>query len=587
MIFLRLSSSLGFEGNSLLKARMCKVKNRYFQFAYRKFFTSFDLMRIKKSMGKLLCSWLLKLIPKAYSEQLQRYVFLKKTVDKYPYNRATNKVKVTLFGPCHQDSINPNFQLTKMPIGISYRNSTKEIIQAIKYLSAVGHSIPKNQLDSTNSQSKKPMKKLNNQFNDTHIFVVEISSRVTYESEAEYFSSLIHELLSETELNHKYQAISRLQQDQEVIEDMIEIYKLLSPKPVVFVTGFCAGHSNDDSILRDLVVSQSKKLNCQYLDPSDLLKNYKLEVLATKSLTGLNLSKFGLKLLEGRYQLLLLKALFDSDCNQGERYLTQVLVSSEDRVKKFTAHGLGDSAQGLAYLYRYAIAHGRVPNVDSTRYFTRGYMKESSDNFRICETFESVFHNDKDDKFIDHEFVFTNKKWIAAWDERMRDFLLTSLFTPTEQFTKIFSHIKTSLKIISEYEVIHIRLGDEYFTTSGSILTHKQAGVDEFLNQLKGEYSDFGRYLVMSDSQYVNERAKEFGYIVREGGVSHSGLGSLSESERIGILADFFLMSECTKIHQISSYSWGSNFSETASLVFNKPLAKNSRMSHAIRSSLA
>jgi len=46
------------------------------------------------------------------------------------------------------------------------------------------------------------------------------------------------------------------------------------------------------------------------------------------------------------------------------------------------------------------------------------------------------------------------------------------------------------------------------------------------------------------------------------------------------------LLGDSSKIYQVSSYSWGSNFSEAASLVFNKDLIKSKDLSEKLKFSL-
>jgi hypothetical protein len=107
-----------------------------------------------------------------------------------------------------------------------------------------------------------------------------------------------------------------------------------------------------------------------------------------------------------------------------------------------------------------------------------------------------------------------------------------------------------------------------------------------FLGEIQLQFPASSRYLILSDNVSFNNLAKSSGYRVRDGVVSHSGQGTLTDKQRLMILVDFFLLGDSSRIHQVSSYSWGSNFSETASLVFNTDLVKSLDLSEKLKFSL-
>jgi hypothetical protein len=510
--------------------------------------------------------------------------------NKYSYNRSTRKIKVSVFGSCRQDSLYKNFNVTNLRDGLTYPHYTKEIIQAIMYIKTRGKTSPRNRLAFRNLQIGVPLDsiyKLHKQFDKTDIFVVEIASRISYELGGDYFHHVLYDDIDlRKKLKFETQITKRIQSDREISEDMLEIVKLLEPKPVIFVTHFCSRDTGSRSDLRKLIVSEAIKLNCKSFDPSELLRNYILDELVIDEPVISHFSEFGHKVLAGRYQLLIIDELSSSRSKYFAKKLTQVLITSDKRTDEFSAHGIGDAVQGLAFLYRYAISKGRMPCVDKKMYFTKGFMKEVEGSPEHCQRFEPIFHSDKTSKFRDYECVFTNKKFPGQWDERVRDYILCQLFTPTEEFIELYSKIQGELELSLNYEAIHIRFGDEFLKMDQSETFKRSYNLDWFLEAIQSQFSVSSRYLILSDNVFFNNLAKSSGYRVRDGVVSHSGQGTLTDEQRLMILVDFFLLGASSRIYQVSSYSWGSNFSETASLVFNTDLVKSMDLSEKLKFSL-
>lgn len=510
--------------------------------------------------------------------------------NSYSYNRSTRKIKVSVFGSCRQDSIYKIFNVTNLRDGLTYPHYTKEIIQAIIYVKSGGNTSPRNRLAFRNLQIGVPLDstyKLRKQFDKTDIFIVEIASRISYESGGDYLHHVLYDDIDlRKKLKFETQMTKRVQSDREISEDMRDIVKLLEPKPVIFVTHFCSRDTGSRSDLRKLIISEAAKINCKSFDPSELLRNYSLDELVIDEPVISHFSEFGHRVLAGRYQLLILDELSRSGSKYFAKKLTQVLITSDKRTNEFSAHGIGDAVQGLAFLYRYAISKGRMPCVDKKMYFTKGFMKEVEGNPEHCQSFEPIFHSDKSSKFRDFEYVFTNKKFSGHWDERMRDYILCQLFTPTEEFIELYSKIQDDLELNLNYEAIHIRFGDEFLEIGQGETFKRSYNLNWFLEAIQSQFPASNRYLILSDNVSFNNLAKSSGYRVRDGVVSHSGQGTLTDKQRLMILVDFFLLGASSKIHQVSSYSWGSNFSETASLVFNTDLVKCMDLSEKLKSSL-
>jgi hypothetical protein len=264
--------------------------------------------------------------------------------------------------------------------------------------------------------------------------------------------------------------------------------------------------------------------------------------------------------------------------------LNQVLDSTPSRVQKLLVPGLGDSGLGVAFIYRYAIAHGRVPGVNSKNYFTSKFLTTDVRQIAVnSEDIQTVFHEDPEKLLENASNVFTNKRYPGLWDVKMRDFLLSRLFTPSKEFGLVLEQTKGELKLFGPYESIHIRFSDSVFKSSSVNNTEFMNFLEKFLTDMSNEFIRPESYLVLSDSQYFNTLAKQRGFKVREGVVAHSGLSELSHEEALGVLLDFYLLAHSKRIHQISSYAWGSGFSQLAAGIFDVPITQNDILEKSLK----
>ena len=147
---------------------------------------------------------------------------------------------VTIFGSCRQDSIYnlPNCNVTGIRDNISYTHYTKEVLEIIKFCKE-GHISP----EETITTFRTPMllnKKLyfneilKKNFNNTSVFVLEISSRKTYEFNGKYIH---HVLFDDDSYNQHYKNHINVssQSDDEIENDIIQIKKELN-RPIIIVS---------------------------------------------------------------------------------------------------------------------------------------------------------------------------------------------------------------------------------------------------------------------------------------------------------------------------------------------------------------
>ena len=508
---------------------------------------------------------------------------------KFNYNRFTGKIKVTIFGSCRQDSISRRFSVTPIRDGLTYPHYTKEIIQAINFVKSEGAISPKNLGVFRNIQLGLPIRQisdLHKHFRETDVFVVEIASRISYEYQGDFFHHFAYDQpIGANGLRIEgVKIVTRVQSDDEIREDMATIRSLLEPKPVIFVTHFCTYSDGSRGQLRDLVIEEARAIGSTSFDPSQMLLNYPAEKLVEDEKVISHFSEFGHEILSGRYQLIILQEYLNGLEANPNFQLNQVLDSTPSRVQKLHVQGLGDSGLGLAYIYRYAIANGRVPGVNAKNYFASKFLIIDEEKVAVnLEDIQTVFHEDPEKQLENSSNVFTNKRFPGLWDATMRDFLLSKLFTPTKEFGLILEQTKADLGLFEPYEVIHIRFSDSVFKTTSVNNIEFTSFLEKFLIEMSKEFIGSENYLVLSDSQYFNELAKKKGFKIREGVIAHSGFSELTDNETLGILVDFFLLAHSKTIHQISSYSWGSGFSQLAASVYNIPISRNDLLTEKLK----
>ena len=538
---------------------------------------------------KFIPIFLRKILKRIYLSNLRAISLISQVFGLNSYGRVTNSIKVSIFGSCRQDSIARNFKVTQIRDGLTYPHYTKEIIQAINYVKSKGRICPKNLAVFRNIQLGRKLLSKNSlykQFNATDLFVVEIASRISYEFDGDYYHHVIHD---NSEVNSdlrfgKLQVRKRIQTDIEIQADMQTIKNLLAPKPVLFVTHFCTYESGERAKLRNLIVSEAMKMGSRVFDPSSLLRNYPLKRLTIEEPIVNHFSEFAHEVLSGRYQLIILEEIMLQKKVGEPIYIDQVLDSTPSREKSIGLHGFADCSFGSIFLYRYAISRGRIPRVNIENYYLQKYLDNVNRNTPIeFNNVEYIFHNDDVKKFKSLSYVYTNKKPVNKWDNRMRDFFLVNLLTPNYFIKEELSEIKTQLKLKVNYSSLHIRFGDDVCKYNGIGNSRLEGKLLVFLDELINSYSPTNECLILSDSEYFNKALISKGFKSRKGPVGNRGiLGELDKFQYYSII-DFILLSESSCINHISYSNRVSGFSELASIISDIPLVHDFKLSQTLK----
>ena len=78
--------------------------------------------------------------------------------------------------------------------------------------------------------------------------------------------------------------------------------------------------------------------------------------------------------------------------------------------------------------------------------------------------------------------------------------------------------------------------------------------------------------LIASNDMYI-KHVKLSNVIIPELERGHVGLHTISEKQCEDTMVEFMLMTTCNKIYQLSSYGWGSGFSDIVSKLYNIDIA--------------
>lgn len=137
-------------------------------------------------------------------------------------------------------------------------------------------------------------------------------------------------------------------------------------------------------------------------------------------------------------------------------------------------------------------------------------------------------------------------------------------------------HIDNSLKelglIKKNYDVIHIRTGDEY------LLNKKKMDVN-FINEIKKKINNFivkgCNYLILSDSNYLKSILNIYpNFYISIKNIEHLGGETINEDNSEGIIntmIDYYMMSYSNAIICLSVYNHISGFSKYCSVLNNIP----------------
>jgi hypothetical protein len=220
---------------------------------------------------------------------------------------------VTILGSCRQSSIGKNFQLTDIHEELTLPHYSKETLQCIRFLKnpetfqngnhAIRYSFRSGLLDRRSIPSET-IAKLRKQFEETDIFVIEIASRLAYQQNDLY----MHHIIVEPGygcMDQVKSIVIRSQPDEEIEEDILEIVKELSPKPILFVSHISTYSQGKRYDLIQFLKETCLKHNLNFFDPTTLLSSYSEEELLVPERVISHFTPYGHSILAEEYKRLI------------------------------------------------------------------------------------------------------------------------------------------------------------------------------------------------------------------------------------------------------------------------------------------
>lgn len=263
--------------------------------------------------------------------------------------------------------------------------------------------------------------------------------------------------------------------------------------------------------------------------------------------------------------------------------------------------GLGDFIRGSLGCYQMCNIY-KIPLAIDFRNHSVGQYLDLDVKFRQCMSSEIVDLQDirkftvsclkhhltirqknKDIKMLRRRdmYIYTNIWPRFPLAEREKEFAKSFLVPNAE----LQLSINSALPIREEYEIVHIRSGDQFAfdTQIGETFDRSTDQLLESLSVIESiKNSTHRKIIVMSDSLNLKRLlSSKYGLISLNTVPTHTALESKDEenlsnaSKDLAIrdtLVDFFIMSQAKHIHQFSVQHWGSGFSNSINWIYDVPL---------------
>ena len=182
-------------------------------------------------------------------------------------------MNITILGSCRQHTLRNKYNITNIQEQLSYPHYTKEILEVIKYCKY--NHIKKQEtinLFRTPILTKKPanFEEINNDFNSTNIFILEIASKIKYN----YNNTYVHHIVTEEKYNVPIinEIKIETQLKEEIEEDILKIKDELN-KPFIIVSHLVTKNSGERYNLSCWLEEICLKYNIPFINPvKELIK---------------------------------------------------------------------------------------------------------------------------------------------------------------------------------------------------------------------------------------------------------------------------------------------------------------------------
>jgi hypothetical protein len=525
-----------------------------------------------------------KLIFKIFPSQISKFINLKskyrETLQHYKLitlSQLTNKPIITVFGCCRQDSVRENFIETRIKESLSYTHSTKEVLQVLDYLDAENPN-PNCAFAFRTPQISGRLpnrRRLIREWKATKVVVIEISSLKFYTHKGVYFHHEAYDNKSQLSSpainfldveNAKGNFLSEHHMEIEALkQDLSEIISRIGNKRLVLTSNFVTRDIGSRYSIFETIKSFSIENKISFVDTRDIFNIWSIQEILIEEPVLAHLTNLGHAIMGGRYKEAILQT--------GNTTSNRIVFKYKSYKREEMIFGLGDYLYGVMHLVQLnqKKRNQKLILVDYSDSSIASFLTDQ-------ETIEMddpiyFFHDGKDKKLIREKVVFTNKRPKRALSVEERDFVLRRAIPLNEETSNELNTLYSSLDLSKgRYTCIHVRIGD-----SEMLGTEQLSSVDFDLisSKIEGIVRNFEpkrEYLVISDSMVLRKLLVVSGLNVVPGEAAHTGYAADAGSAVRQTLLEFFLLLNSEKIIQISNHSWGSGFSETASILGGVPM---------------
>jgi hypothetical protein len=489
-----------------------------------------------------------------------QYFFYKKKFKTKDFENSSIPL-VTIFGSCRQDSIYNLFPVTKIRNALTYTHYTKEIIQTIQYCKIEKKSL--NELVYFRSallEDRMPTHNFLGDYESTDLFVIEIASRIEYKYKNQYVH---HEAYDNPKYHHLLNQsieISDLS-DIEIENDLIKIRELLYPRKILIVTHIATKKNGRRFELVELIKKLCVKLEISVLDPISTLSAYAEKDIFLPNDSARHYTDFGHKIIQIAYKNAIDQLLINS-----KQHLVQTYTNEAVKVDKHTAHGFGDFLMGCIFINQISEilnleAKVSFNNHPLSKFFYNCYHVDILDLDKVKYIFDAPSTID----FVGTKLVFSNHrpKHIRHSDKQ---FVIKNCLNPRLKFLDEINETRMKLSLGNQYKTLHIRTKDDGIIDENVIA--------QLTNLVSQNLEKNIKYLFLSNNQIILDRISDSRLIKTNLGRCHSGESGINYNNLRDTLIEFMLMTQCQEIIQLSTYPWGSNFSNIVSEIYDIPLRK-------------
>jgi hypothetical protein len=183
-------------------------------------------------------------------------------------------MKITILGSCRQLSLTNKYEITSIQSELSYTHYSKEILEVIKYCK-YNHICPEETINVFRTpicnKIASNFAKLNDDFNSTNLFVLEIASKIKYT----YNGYNVHHIASDDKYNVpiKNDIVIETQTKEEIEDDILKIRDELN-KPFIIVSHLVTRDVGERYVLSCWLEELCLKHNIPFINPvKELIKN--------------------------------------------------------------------------------------------------------------------------------------------------------------------------------------------------------------------------------------------------------------------------------------------------------------------------